>query len=343
MLSVIRRAFFRCELMKGAEKPIGLDVPNSTVSELRPRTQRRASAVPGEPVAYDFRHPTKLAREHVRLLQMTYETFARRLTTVLTSGLRQVCQVTVSEVTQQSYDDYIGGLPTPTLMVPIDVSPLTGTGVLEMSLPIALAAIDHLLGGPGGNQQNRSLTDIEVTLLDGLLDQILGVLRYSFESIIAIQPTAGPIEYNPPFLQAASAADAVVVGEFDMIVGREQSRLTICLPLAPLLPILIAQRPREVPPLGFQSSLDLAAHRVRQRLGDVDVEVSVRFRPVGLSPTRLMNLAVGDVLVLDHRFGAPLTVEVDGTAFVQAVAGKSGTRLAALVVDSPVPPLKENE
>jgi flagellar motor switch protein FliM len=329
--------------MKRAEGPIGPDVPNSTVSELRPRTQRRASGVPGEPVAYDFRHPTKLAREHVRLLQMTYETFARRLTTVLTSGLRQVCQVTVREVTQQSYDDYIGGLATPTLMVPIDVAPLSGTGVLEMSLPITLAAIDHMLGGPGGNQQNRGLTDIEATLLDGLLDQILGVLRYAFESIIAIQPHAGPIEYNPPFLQAASAADAVVVGEFDMTVGREQSRLTLCLPLASLLPVLIAQRPREVEPLGLKSSVELAGRRVRQRLGDVTVEVGVRFHPVGLTPTRLMNLAVGDVLVLDHRFGAPLTVEVDGTAFVQAMAGKSGTRLAALVIDSPVPSAKENE
>jgi flagellar motor switch protein FliM len=328
--------------MNRTARPIGPDVPNSTVSELRPRPQRRAASVPGEPVAYDFRHPTKLAREHVRLLQMTYETFARRLTTVLTSGLRQVCQVTVREVTQQSYDDYIGGLSTPTLMVPIDVAPLSGTGVLEMSLPITLAAIDHMLGGPGGTQQNRGLTDIEATLLGGLLDQILGVLRYSFESIIAIQPSAGPIEYNPPFLQAASAADAVVVGEFDMTVGREQSRLTLCLPLASLLPILIAQRPREVEPLGLKSSVELAGRRVRQRLGDVTVEVSVRFRAVGLSPTRLMNLAVGDVLVLDHRFGAPLTVEVDGTGFVQAMAGKSGTRLAALVVDSPVPSSKEN-
>ena len=327
--------------MKCAITPIGLDVPNSTVSELRPRPHRRPPVVPGEPVAYDFRHPTKLAREHVRLLQMTYETFARRLTTVLTSGLRQVCLVTVTEVTQQSYDDYIGGIPTPSLMVPIDVAPLAGTGVLEMSLPITLAAIDHMLGGPGGTQQNRSLTDIETSLLDGLLDQILGVLRYSFESLIPIQPTAGPIEYNPPFLQAASAADAVVVGEFDMTVGREQSRLTLCLPLAPLLPVLIAQRPREPEPLGFQSSVAQAARRVRQRLGDVSVELSVRFRPVGLSPTRLINLAVGDVLVLDHKFGAPLTVEIGGTGFVQAVAGKSGTRLAALVVDSPTPLAKE--
>ena len=62
------------------------EVPPSSVSDMRtplhPRGANRGAAVP-----YDFRHPTKLSREHVRLLQMAYETFARRLTTVLTGGL----------------------------------------------------------------------------------------------------------------------------------------------------------------------------------------------------------------------------------------------------------------
>jgi flagellar motor switch protein FliM len=316
------------------------DVPNPSVSELRapapPRTAGRSSVVP-----YDFRHPTKLSREHIRMLQMAYETFARQLTTVLTSGLRQVCLVSVTDITQQTYHDYVGGLATPTLMVPIDIPPLTGTGVLELSLPVALAAVDHMLGGPGGQQQNRGLTDIESSLFSGLLDQILGVLRFALESIVAVTPTAGPIEYNPQFLQAAGASDAVIVGEFDLVVGREQCRLTISLPLAPLLPLLIAHRPREAAPLTSVASSEQAARRVRERLGDVGVELSVRFRPVRLSPVRILELAVGDVIVLDHRVGTPLSIEVGGVGFARAIAGKSGAHLAALVVDTPVELSKE--
>ena len=83
---------FNMALMKSPYAPITLDVPNRIATELRPAPPARASGQRGTPIPYDFRHPTKLAREHVRLLQMAYETFARRLTTVLTSGLRQVCQ-----------------------------------------------------------------------------------------------------------------------------------------------------------------------------------------------------------------------------------------------------------
>ncbi len=283
---------------------------------------------------YDFRRPTKLSREHVRLLQMAYETFARRLTTLLTSGLRQVCQVTLAEISQQSYDEYVSGLDAQTLMVPVTAPPLAGTGVLQFSLECSLAAVDHMLGGPGGRQVARTLTEIEASLLRGLLEQMVGVLRYSLEPIVAVTPAIGAIEYNPQFLQAASATDAVVVGSFDMAVGAETCRLTLCLPLAALLPRLAAQRPKTGDVLDAHAAAD-TARRLRERLGDVPVDVTVRFAPVDLSPARILSLAEGDVLPLTHRVGAPLTVEAGGVTFARAIAGKSGSRLAALIVDTP--------
>jgi len=308
-------------------------VAQQPVSDKRAKTSR--SAARSAVTVYDFRRPTKLSREHMRMLQLAYETFARRLTTVLTSGLREVCLVTVTDITQLSYDEYVGTLSTPTLMVPMSLPPLAGTAVLEMSLGVALAAIDHLLGGPGGKQQTRTLTDIETTLFRGLIDQMLSVLQYSLEPMIAIEPTAGSIEYTPQFLQAASAADAVIVAEFAMAIGKEECRLTVCIPLAPLLPRLATHRPRDAALEDSAAAIAAATRRMRNRLSDVPLEISVRFEPVHLSPARILSLAVGDVLVLDHRVGAPLSVEASGVTFARAIAGKSGTHLAALVVGTP--------
>lgn len=317
-----------------ADKPFVAPQP---ITDLRTRSSVRAPGR-GPVVAYDFRRPTKISREHVRSLQMAYETFARRLTTLLTSGLRQLCQVTVSDISQQSYDDYIGGLDSPTLITPLAIPPLAGTGTMQFSLPITLAAIDHMLGGPGGKQPVRTLTDIEATLLRGLLDQIVGVLRYAMEPIVAFEPLAGAIEYNPQFLQAAGAADAMIVGEFEMSIGQERSPLRISLPLAALLPRL-AQRPREAAAASDRS--DQAA--VRERLADLPLDVSLQFEPVGLSPSRVLSLAVGDLVPLAHRVGAPLSVHAGGIRYARAVAGKAGTRLAALVVEGPSGTAKEHE
>jgi flagellar motor switch protein FliM len=299
-------------------------------ADARPAFPPRSGVQP-----YDFRHPTKLSRDNARVMQMVYDGFARRLTTVFTSALRQVCHVSVGDITQRSYEEYIAGLASPTLLVPMSLTPLHGTGVLEFSLPVALGAIDHLLGGPGGPQPTRTLTEIEVGLVGGLLDQMVATFRHAFDPVVALASGAGAIEYNPQFLQAAAPTDAMVTGEFALHIGREKSRLTLCLPLAPLLPRLDAQFPGDRSGAGQDGSAATAARRLRARLGDVPVDVSARFAPVRIPSDRLLSLRPGDVIPLPHRVGAPLRIHVGDRPFAAAVAGRSGSTLAALIVDNP--------
>src|SRR3954453_3347712 len=268
----------------------GVPLNQLVAAEAAPRATAKASVAP-----YDFRRPTKLSREHVRMLQIAYGTYARRLTTLLTSGLRQVCQVTLADISQQSYEEYVTGIENQTVMVPFTAAPLAGTGVLQFSLPVALAAVDYMLGGPGGEQLPRTLTDIETTLVRGLLEQMASALRYSLEPIVPITPELGAIEYNPQFVQAAGATDAVIVAELDMTLGTESCRPTICLALAPPLPLLVAQRPR-ISDANEAESHAATAQRVRERLGEVPLEVAVQFQALTVSPDRILSLRPGDVL-----------------------------------------------
>jgi flagellar motor switch protein FliM len=68
----------------------------------------------------------------------------------------------------------------------------------------------------------------------------------------------------------------------------------------------------------------------------------VRFDPVPIDSATVLSLEVGDVVRLGHRVGAPLTVQVGSSPVARAIAGKSGPRLAALVVDSPEELAKES-
>src|SRR3954447_15597476 len=307
----------------------GVPLNQLVAAEAAPARTAKASVA-----LYDFRRPTKLSREHVRMLQIAYGTYARRLTTLLTSGLRQVCQVTLADISQQSYEEYVTGLENQTVMVPFTAAPLAGTGVLQFSLPVALAAVDYMLGGPGGEQAPRTLTDIETTLVRGLLEQMGSVLRYALEPIVPVTPELGAIEYNPQFVQAAGATDAVIVAELDMTVGTESCRATICMALAPLLPLLVAQRPR-ISDANDADSMAATAQRLRERLGEVPLDVAVQFQALTVSPDRILSLREGDVLTLPHRVGVPLTLRAGGTVYANAIAGRSGSRLAALIVNTP--------
>lgn len=288
------------------------------------------------PELYDFRRPAKLSREHVRTLQLVFETFARQYTTLLTSTLRAVAQVSLVSIEQQTYDEYVEQLANPTLMVTLTVDPLPGAGALEMSVGSAMACVDYLLGGTGAEgQPERPLSDIESVLLKGLLERILGELRYAFEGLVKLDPKVLGFEYNPQFAQIASPSDLVLVVSFDMKVGGVETVSTLCLPFAPTLAVLEAASGNTLSTERERRAREAAAATVAARMGDVPVDVSVRFDSTVTRPEDLADLQVGDVVTLRHPTAHPLTVRSADVVFAHATPGAAGKRLAVLVVDPP--------
>lgn len=290
----------------------------------------RSTAVP-----YDFRRPNKFNREHVRALQIANETFARQFTTVLSSTLRTVSTVSLRNVGQLTYDEYIRDIPNPSYLALVSLAPLTGASIFHLPLPVAMAAVDRLLGGTGtGATPNRPLTDIEAVLMRDLMGRILHELAYGFESLTAITPKLLQQEFNPQFAQIAAATDMCVCMTYDVRVGAQQGEATLCVPFASIQPVLdevagsslLVGRAASDPRAVYQA---LAA-----RIGMAPVEVSVRFDEVTLSSAEIVDLQPGDVLPLGHGTDVPLTVSVAGQDAFSAMAGRRGKRLACLIVDT---------
>jgi flagellar motor switch protein FliM len=296
------------------------------------RMSRRKSA---GPEAYDFRRPTKLSREHIRTLQIAYETFARHYATLLTTSLRAVSQVSLISIEQLTYDEYMSALNNPTIIALVNLEPLPGTAILEFSMGTAMVSIDHLLGGSGGEQPERPLTDIEMPLLQGQIERVLGELRYAFESIVTVRPKLLGIEYNPQFVQVAGASDPMIVASFEMRVGTQECVATLCLPFGTIFPKLQNNRGDAVLTDTQRAAREAARRNVVAGLAGVPLDVAVRFQPVKMRPADLVDLSLGDVVKLGHPTTAPLSVTSAGITFAHAVPGSQGSQLACLVVAQP--------
>ncbi|WP_196470325.1 MULTISPECIES: flagellar motor switch protein FliM [Planomonospora] len=307
--------------------------PSASTPRLLGRMSRRAKT--SDPQPYDFRRPIKLSREHVRTLQIAYETFARQYTTLLTTSLRVVSQVSLVSIQQLTYDEYISALGNPTIVATVDLEPLPGTAIMEFSLGTAMASIDHLLGGPGGAQTERPLTDMETPLLRDLLTRVLEEMHYAFESITEIHPKLGVIDYNPQFVQACAPADAVIVASFDMRVGSEECLATICMPFASIFPKLQGNDNDVTLSSGQRAAREEAHRNMAAALGTTPIDVAVRFEAVRLRPEQIIGLEPGDVVPLGHPVTAPLSVTAADITFAHAVPGSQGPRLACLVVPTP--------
>lgn len=267
------------------------------------------------------------------MLQLGFDGFARQSTTVFTSSLRTVCQMSLASVEQRSYSEYVDSLDPATYLTLFSAEPMPGLGVLEIPLVATMACVDHMLGGPGhSDQPERPLTEIESGVIGGLIERLLGEMRYSLGPVVPLEPVVRGVEYSPQFAQVAGAADVMVVASFDLRIDDRQHRMTVCLPFSGLHPHLaVAAAPAPASERERQKRAQ-AAEQLHVRFETVPVDVAVRFRTTRMAPRTLAALQPGEVLRLNHPASAPLDVTVDDMSFAHATPGAQGQRLAALIV-----------
>jgi flagellar motor switch protein FliM len=295
----------------------------------------------GEPRTYDFRRPTKLSREHVRVLQIAQEGFARQATTILTTFLRAGARLELRGIEQFSYDDYLVTLPNPVFITTFTLEPLAGKGLLAYPLDMAMAIVDHMLGGSGNaDQPNRPMTAMESAITNHLLGRLLDEFANSFAGITEIQPALNGFEYNPQLAQAASGSDTVMVATFSMAVGTREGEATLVLPFSSFAQALNNAASPQLSETAL-AKRKRAAEALTARLNLVPVDVSVRFAPLTVSSADLLSLAVGDVLLLRHPPDAPLEVTTNDVTFAYAIASNHRRRLAAAIVPTPYAAAKD--
>jgi flagellar motor switch protein FliM len=296
----------------------------------------------GEARTYDFRRPTKLSREHVRVLQIAQEAFARQATTILTTFLRAGARLELVGIEQSSYDDYIVQLPNPVYISTFSLEPMAGKGMLAYPLDIAMAIVDHMLGGSGtAEQPSRPMTAMETTITNHLLDRLLDEFAVSFATITEIQPALLGHEYNPQLAQAAAGSDTVMVASFTMAVGSREGEATLVLPFSSFAQALNNAASPQLSDTAL-AKRRRAAEALTARLNLVPVDVSVRFAPLTVSSADLLSLAVGDVLLLRHPPDAPLEVTTNDVTFAYAIASNHRRRLAAAIVPTPHAAVKDS-
>lgn len=295
----------------------------------------------GEPRTYDFRRPTKLSREHVRVMQIAQEAFARQATTILTTFLRAGARLELAGIEQFSYDDYVRTLPDPVFITTFTIEPLAGKGMLAYPLDIAMAMVDHMLGGSGAAAQpNRPMTAMETTITTHLLDRLLREFAATFATITEVAPVMTGVEYNPQLAQAAAGSDTVMVANFAMAVGSREGEATLVLPFSSFASALNNAASPQLSESALRKRKK-AAEALAARLNLVPVDVSVRFAPLTVSSADLLSLAVGDVLLLRHPCDSPLEVTTNDTTFAHAIASNHRRRLAASIVPTPHAAVKD--
>ncbi len=274
---------------------------------------------------YDFRRPERVSKDQLKGLQSLFEAFSRELGIVLPPFLRTVVRVDLVSIDQLTYDEFILSVARPTSMSIIDMAPLDGHAVIEMSPSMVFPIVDRVLGGRGqALGAPRELTEIEDRIVYRIVLMILDSWKRAWEHLVEFKMGVVNQESDPLIVQIVAGSEMVILVGFEVYVGETVGSMNMCVPLVVVNPIL--------------DQISTQAHYQRHHAPELmaqfrrHIEATVRRARVAVEPvlgaTRVQlsdiwQLQPGDVMALDTNASEAIPIRVGG---VTRFTGRPGRR-----------------
>ncbi len=294
-------------------------------------------------VPYDLTSQDRIIRGQMPTLDAINEQVASMLGIGLAGRTRLTLRVASTPATLLKFSDLvpITALPASVCVLGLGAAYGFALAVLEPGLGEALlaAALGDRRGKPReSGEARRELTAIEQMVLRRLLVILTDALRTAWQPVLPFDPEVLRFELDPRMASIAPPTDVGIVSAFE-IKGGIEGRLQLIIPYASVEPAKGKLcSPRRLSQRGDDRFAEALAREVEQ----VKVELKGLLGRTTVPFSRLLELQVGDVLLLDSDEGSPLSIHVQGREKLSGSPTVQGGSMALVLEDRlrhPVPPL----
>lgn len=283
---------------------------------------------------YDFKRPDKFSKDQMRAIQMIHESFARSLTTSLSSMVRSMVAVEVVAVDQLAYDEFIHSLVQPTVIGILEMYPLSGNALMEIGNQLTFAVIDRLLGGKGEPlRKPRDLTDIEQTVIERVMMKALEHLEEAWSTVVDIRFRFEQMESNPFFVQVCPGSDMVLLVTMKIHIGEVEGIMNFCIPYFVIEPLIDKLSSQQWFSSTGRKSTEGVKEALRERLDEVSIPVTLELGHSVVSLGDIIMMQPGDYVRLDGTAEDTLGLRVGNHIKFRARPGISNKNYAAEVVE----------
>jgi flagellar motor switch protein FliM len=314
------------------EKILSQDEINALFSTMATEIETLDNAAAEESTAarniakYDFCRSDRISKDQIRFIQQIHTNFARHYSASLSAYLRALVEVALVSVNQVSYMEFLKIVADPTLFCSLSMPPMHGNLAMELSPPLVFPVIDMLLGGPGKPPpENRTLTEIEMQIVEGVVQLILSNLKDAWRPVIEVNPQLETTETRPQMLQIVAPGEAVVTVNFEIKVGETSGALNLCIPsmMLKMNRALFDQQRRRRHPESGNSEIE----KISEILRSARISLTSEIHDAALAVEDLLNLGVGDIIQLNHAMGDPIRLDAGGVPkFYGRIVTRRGRR-----------------
>lgn len=284
---------------------------------------------------YDFRSANRFPKEQMKTLHLIYSNFSSLLATFLTGILGTECKVNVESVEERTYYEFASNLPSPVILAVIEMMPLEGLTVLEISPSTAYAIISRLLGGSGTvTNIDRNFTEIDLVIMKRIIGQFIPLVSEAWSKIIKIDATLDRIETSSQFAQVVSSNETIAIITCAVKIDGTKGFLKICIPHIAIEPVSKKLSTKNASswfdPKRKNESNSLC---IFSRLLTSQLEMKAILSETNILVNDIANLQVGDVIQLDSKANGMVKIKVENLLKMYGLLGVRDKKYAIRITE----------
>jgi len=271
--------------------------------------------------------------ERLPMLEIVFDRLVRLMTTSLRNFTSDNVEVSLDNITSIRFGDYLNSIPLPAVLAVCHAEELGNYGLFTVDSNLIYSIVDVLLGGRRGTAamriEGRPYTTIERTLVQRMIEVILGDLRQAFEPLTPVTFTLDRIETNPRFAAISRPANAAILVKLRIDMEDRGGRIEMMLPYATLEPIrkLLLQQF-----MGEKFGRDsIWESHLATELWSTRVQIDAILDEQRMPLSRMMNLQVGQTIMLGAGPDSPIELRCGGVPLLKGRMGRMGNSVAVRV------------
>ncbi|MGA2175612.1 MAG: FliM/FliN family flagellar motor switch protein [Verrucomicrobiota bacterium] len=283
--------------------------PNPPPAATPPACESQPPPVAVQPL--DLRASSLLSPRQLRALRAHEEQFLDAASARVSLFLRSEFPLKLASIQVVSYQKLTETWAAPAHLTLFKTEPLRGVSILDIEVPLALAIVDRLMGGPGKAAETaRQLSEIERALLDQIVQILLEEWCNNWASLRPLKPSILGCESNGRFLQTAPPQASMLAFSIEACSGDGAGRMQLAFPYAALEPLLRQLCPEAEPAAHAPAPLPQASTQWNRGLDDVSLPVTAEWREMELSARDILHLKVGDVLQVGPQLARQVSLRL---------------------------------
>jgi flagellar motor switch protein FliM len=273
--------------------------------------------------------------ERLPMLEVVFDRFVRLMSTSLRNFTSDNVETSLDNITSIRFSDYLNSIPLPAMLCVFKAEEWDNFGIISVDSSLIYTIVDVLLGGRRGTAamriEGRSYTTIERSLVERMINVILGDLSAAFEPLSPVTFSFDRLEANPRFATITRPSNAAIVARLRIDMEDRGGQIELMLPYATLEPVreLLLQMF-----MGEKLGGDMIweTHLVEELLiMDVDLEAVIDTQVMLLRD--VFDIKVGSRIMLNATQDTPVELVCGNVPMYKGQMGRKGNKVAVRIGD----------